>query len=431
MARQYWRVGAAANAFVAPLPKLQRKQSLRSGDDLCAFFRGTGTDIECRTLEQILLWDDQLMEVCHDYIQWLLPTDERSKFNDDAPILDAELQRIFSSDPIIQYNFRRGLLRFLGFLGLSAVCDATTLQVLQIAKAPHFPRRLLMCWKGPANHNWKRISRALRSLGLVGLETEQQALLSFIEELMVEHPGMVDEATVGHWLKEGCTRAQLVHPITPGYISALLSSHHLLASLCTQYFRKYDKNGDGVLAVDEIYDLCLLLHKSLGLPADALDEASLSVSIAEVNHTGTLTSNDFPLWFARVLRETLQKSNELKADEQIEETPEFELPMSVGYGTALLQSEALLASICKHYLKRYDANSNGCLELDEAHGLCVDLHRSLGVPADATIKEQLSASFAEIHSGDPGNSLRADQFPAWFSKTLKATLAKRIHISEA
>merc|ERR1719433_1748421 len=185
-------------------------------EELCAFFRGMGTDSECRTLEEILRWDDVLLEVCHDYIQWLLPTDEPSKFNCDAPIVDAEAQRIFREDQKIRVNLRRGLGRFLRFLGLELVSGDSREEAspgsspsseregaLRLVKAENFERRLLMCWRGPRNHNWRRLSRALRFLRLAGLEEERQALVAVLVEIHHEYPGMIEQEAFDHWFKDG------------------------------------------------------------------------------------------------------------------------------------------------------------------------------------------------------------------------------------
>lgn len=176
---------------------------MSSGEELCDFFRGRGTDIECRTFEQILLWDDVLMEVCHDYIQWLFPTDEPSRFNQDAPILDEATQRVFRTDPDIRKNYRRGAYRFINFLGLSIISAEPDGDVVEIVKAGNFERRFLTCWRGPQNHNWRRMSRVLRSLRLVGMNAELRALTTFLQDFIIEHPGMVDENTISYWYVEG------------------------------------------------------------------------------------------------------------------------------------------------------------------------------------------------------------------------------------
>lgn len=386
-------------------------------EELCAFFRGTGTDVECRTLEQILTWDDQLMEVCHDYIQWLLPTDEKSKFNSDAPVLDAECQRAFRDDEIMRRNFRRGAQRFLTFLGLSANLDGGNGEPPSIVRASHFPKRLLMCWRGPANHNWKRVSRALRSFGLVGMEDVQQAFLTCLEEILVDHPGLIDEKTIAHWMDESCVKSKLVHSITPGYVAALLGSQSMLASLCRQYFAKYDVNQDGRMDVSEISALAAELHSNLGLPSDAVDESWMQ---------GPVAAEEFPEWFARVLRHTLEKSEKVKVEPIVVEKVEEEIEqLRPEYLTALLASPRLLDSICSRLFTTYDSDKNGLLEPGEALRLSTELHRGLGLPPAISTEDQLLASMTKFTRGRNQTALVASEFPGWFQHALKGIADER------
>jgi len=280
-------------------------------DQLCAFFRGTGTDIEGRTLEQILTWSDQLMEVCHDYIQWIFPTDESSKFNFDAPILDEDCQQAFRFNPDMNRNLRRSSQRFLQFLGLSAdLVDRRDAEELRIERAPNFHQRLLMCWRGPANHNWKRISRALRCFGLVGMQEEQQALLACLVGVIVDYPGMVDEDAVGHWLNEACQKSRLNHEMTPGYVATILSSPNLFGRYCRQTLEQYDANRAGRLEFDEMLTLIRELHASLGLQPGAFNEIELAASISMIDRNESLPAHDFPRWFSNILETALAKLGE-------------------------------------------------------------------------------------------------------------------------
>eukprot|EP00428_Durinskia_dybowskii_P003468 CAMPEP_0170295040 /NCGR_PEP_ID=MMETSP0116_2-20130129/47641_1 /TAXON_ID=400756 /ORGANISM="Durinskia baltica, Strain CSIRO CS-38" /LENGTH=459 /DNA_ID=CAMNT_0010546585 /DNA_START=44 /DNA_END=1421 /DNA_ORIENTATION=- len=392
-------------------------------DELCAFFRGTGTDIECRSLEQILTWDNQLLEVCHDYIQWLLPTDEASKFNTDAPILDPECQRIFRDDPVIRRNLRRGAQRFLCFLGLAANLDVAEEVRPRIIKAPNFEQRLLMCWRGPANHNWKRVSRALRCFGLVGMEDVQQALLSCLEEIIVQHPGMIDEVTIGHWLDEACTKSKLVHSITPGYLAALMTSPYMMKSLCRQYFSKYDANGDGRLQSQEICALTAELHSSLGLPTDTIDDATVVKSILAYSDDGSLSEKDFPVWFSHELKIAIGQSEKVKVEEPLPEKFEPEEQHRPEYLAALLRSPKLLASSCQKYFQMYDTNHNGVVELSEAVKMSLELQNFLGLPPNFNTQQQIMSSLARFSKCRRNNALDEKSFPAWFQFALKTAAA--------
>ena len=96
----------------------------------------------------------------HDFIQWLFPLPEPSRFNLNAPLLTAEDIVTFRSDPQLQGGLARSFERFLAFLGLVVREDG------QVAEGPHFSARLDDAWAYP-NHNWLRISRVLRSLSLL------------------------------------------------------------------------------------------------------------------------------------------------------------------------------------------------------------------------------------------------------------------------
>jgi hypothetical protein len=59
--------------------------------------------------------------------------------------------------------------RILGFLGFSLAADG------KVVESDHFPARIPDVWAIP-NHNWLRITRILRSLTLLGMQAQAQAL---------------------------------------------------------------------------------------------------------------------------------------------------------------------------------------------------------------------------------------------------------------
>lgn len=170
------------------------------------------------------MWDDVLLEVCHDYIQWLLPTDVPSRMNSEAPLLTEDVQHIFRTDREIQTNFRSGVLRFWRFLGLEPSPTATG--EFQLVKAQHFERRILMCWRGPANHNWMRVSRALRSLKLTGLQAERRAFVAILKQIIREHPDMISETAIEHWEHEASEDLKPAPPMEPSTSLVVQESLH-------------------------------------------------------------------------------------------------------------------------------------------------------------------------------------------------------------
>ena len=140
---------------------------------LLSFYRGT--DAEGRRLEEIWSWDDGELEAVHDFIQWLFPLPEPSRFNPDAPLLTETDIAAFRGDEQLRANLRRSFERILTFLGLALSEDG------KVVEGPNFARRARDLWAYP-NHNWLRVTRILRSLRLLGLEDEAQALYERLAE---------------------------------------------------------------------------------------------------------------------------------------------------------------------------------------------------------------------------------------------------------
>jgi len=326
------------------------------------------------------------------------------------------------------------LQRFLKFLGLADNFDTRADgEQLSIQKTDNFERRMLMCWRGPMNHNWRRLSRALRCLGLSGLEEEQQALLACLEELIVEHPGMIEETSIGKWVDEGCVKSKLVHSVTPGYAAAVLASPNLQAALCKQYFHKYDMNGDGSLCLDEVTCLTRELHISLGLPLDTITETHLSQTISEFGHGGELSAEEFPKWFAKELENTSQEAankcdnedaqsvNTKVQEEQLEDEASGAddlMELRPAYLSALSSSPMLLKTLCGRFFKRYDKNSDGRLVPEEAMKCAQDLNVALGLPIDSVTMQEVEESLP-VFSETGSASLNCEEFPAWFQGRLR------------
>src|SRR5260370_19373303 len=57
---------------------------------LVDFYRGEATDREGRFLRDLWAWGDDDLEAVHDFIQWLFPLPEPSRYNPDAPLLTDE-----------------------------------------------------------------------------------------------------------------------------------------------------------------------------------------------------------------------------------------------------------------------------------------------------------------------------------------------------
>jgi hypothetical protein len=141
---------------------------------LLDFYRGQSTDTEGRRLSDIVSWPDDELEAVHDFVQWLFPLPEPSRFNPDAPLLTTEDIAAFRADRLLRANLLLSLERFLAFLGLTQRAEGAVIE------GPNFDARIADVWMYP-NHNWLRITRLLRCLRLLGLEEKARSLYAWLE----------------------------------------------------------------------------------------------------------------------------------------------------------------------------------------------------------------------------------------------------------
>lgn len=157
---------------------------------LTDFYRGLGTDNEGRTLAEIWSFNDEQLEGIHDFIQWLFPLREPSRFNRDAPILtDADIAE-FRSDPKLRDHLLRSFEVFLAFLGLR-------LEEGRVTRAPDFDRKA-EALRSP-NHNWLRITRILTSTRTLGLESQSRALFDFLKAYRDSGSSQIATDTFRFW----------------------------------------------------------------------------------------------------------------------------------------------------------------------------------------------------------------------------------------
>lgn len=159
---------------------------------LVDFYRGQTRDTEQRRLDEIWDWNDDDLEAVHDFIQWLFPLPEPSNFNPDAPLLSELDIREFRSDPNLQARLQRSFERIVRFLGLEQAADGT------VREGPNFAARTSDVWAYP-NHNWLRITRILRSLTLLGLENQAQALYAWLSEMHRTQRFPISAETFRYW----------------------------------------------------------------------------------------------------------------------------------------------------------------------------------------------------------------------------------------
>ncbi|CAK9105480.1 Uncharacterized protein SCF082_LOCUS49161 [Durusdinium trenchii] len=92
-------------------------------------------------------------------------------------------------------------------------------------------------------------------------------------------------------------------PSDPRYIRAILTSEHLLRQQAFSTFMHLDLDQNGQLDRDELFGLCLALHKKLGVKLP--DDVAVGLQLAKYDEdlSGGLDRNEFMKLYKQLLQE--------------------------------------------------------------------------------------------------------------------------------
>jgi len=159
------------------------------------FYSGTVTDHRGRSIQDLQTQTFDQLEANHDYIQWLFPLPEVSKFNSHAPTLIADDITAFQSSVTLRQTLNTSFVVMLHFYGLEMTALANT---VAIKRGETWSDRSAN-WLTPHNHNYLRISRILRCLVLLGCEDRSHAFLVCLEHLYETNRRVIGDVTVRYW----------------------------------------------------------------------------------------------------------------------------------------------------------------------------------------------------------------------------------------
>lgn len=162
---------------------------------ILAFYLSQHPDNVGRKIEDIWQWDYQKLGGVHNYIQWLFPLLEKSRFNSDAPVLTEPVIAAFRSSNELQKRLGTSFRVLLNYYGLE--CGENEGKI-KIIKSAQYPQRK-KTWVSPRNHNYLRITRILTSLTLLGLKNHAKAFLSCLEEIYQEEGAPIGIDTYTYW----------------------------------------------------------------------------------------------------------------------------------------------------------------------------------------------------------------------------------------
>lgn len=136
-------------------------------------------------VQEVLNQSDEWWEKTHDFIQWIFPLPEPSRFNPDAPIATPEdYQKLLTHYDAQIFDL---VDRFLYFLGLKRNPKG-------IVRQENYS-----WWIQNNNHNYLRVTRCIRFLTLCGFEDLALEILIYLRELFQEHPKEIGQRTMLFW----------------------------------------------------------------------------------------------------------------------------------------------------------------------------------------------------------------------------------------
>ena len=112
------------------------------------------------TISKVLAWSDDKWEEVHDFIQWVFPLMEPSRYNEFVPILTMEDISFFRNNLAPYQTFQYAAVRFGKFLKLYSSEEAH--------------------WDSPWNHNLLRITGAIKSIHLIVGKTAANEFLDAV-----------------------------------------------------------------------------------------------------------------------------------------------------------------------------------------------------------------------------------------------------------
>lgn len=144
-------------------------------------------------LVDILSWTNGQLEMDHDWVQWVFPSNEPSSLNSDAPTMTLEESQTFEANTVLQAKVVDSFKRYLSFLVMNLV-DGDVPKVEVSVSTPW--------WLANFNHNMLRITRVLKSLRLTGNTKYANAFYDALRPYTASSEGvnpLVSYNTAQHW----------------------------------------------------------------------------------------------------------------------------------------------------------------------------------------------------------------------------------------
>jgi hypothetical protein len=158
---------------------------------------GTGA-----TIDEMWQWDDGRLEGIHGYLTWWFPTRKLAFSAEWEPIRDEEIEQ-FRTAPELRRRVLKSFYRMLRFYGLAVQRPAprdvdSAARPLAVGRAENWDERRAS-WITRDNHNYRRISRILQSLVLLGFKDAADMFLDALVGIYEENRKTIGATTRDFW----------------------------------------------------------------------------------------------------------------------------------------------------------------------------------------------------------------------------------------
>ena len=131
--------------------------------------------------------DDEWIETCHGHIQWAFPLEVGSQYIADAPLLTPDVVSLFRGSSVLQERLSQSFDHMSDFYAFKWHGAGTT-------RYDH--------WITPGNHNFLRLTRMIRSLGMLEATTARlDFLFEHLERICLnpKHYAIIGSETHTYW----------------------------------------------------------------------------------------------------------------------------------------------------------------------------------------------------------------------------------------
>ena len=171
-----------------------------SSSEIIQFYLGAHVHPDGYVINEIWNWSDLEINDKHSFIQWLFPLNVASQASSNSPILSKKDIGQFRNESELKGRLLSSFAMMLRFFGFEMKLKG---RAIIVAKSNDFEEKLFKTFdKGMSwyrDHHFKRISRMLRSMTLLGLEQPADAFYYALKDLHESNRDKIPVSTYLFW----------------------------------------------------------------------------------------------------------------------------------------------------------------------------------------------------------------------------------------